>query len=563
MSPFDADTDITVLKNKAIALWGEHRALLVAFDSKQKELERVQRKLEQSREKIEQLKARLEDKKQRKKARKKPNTNKREKTEKDEQTGHGPNKQPLLPKEEIPVPVPEDKTFCPQCNKKMPAWESGETSSEYIDVQVVSYFRRIDRLQKCRCSVHKDEIRTAQVSEKIIPQGHYSINFAVQVSFDKYYLHIPLERQVRAMATQGLMIESQTLWDQVDQVAWWGYDTYEAIRDYVHKSEWIGVDETTWNMLNGDKRAWHVWMSHNKDAVYYTAKPGRGRLQGIEHFGFKPKTIWVENGKKNKKRGKKKVEILVNGYQGILLCDGYAVYKSLSKQKTGLVLANCWGHVLREFREKAMDGFAKESAAFLHAMGELYGIEDEAEGMTVEERTTLRKAKSIPVLEKIEELVYRYGQSAPPQSALHQAIRKLVAQWEGLCRFATDGRIPIDNNQSERVIRHWVIGRKNHFGSKSERGTTVASILYTLIKSAEMSGVDPRAYLRMVVVRGKRGQPALLPNQVTKEHLVEVGLSEEQAVQALQWRAAQNQKAKRGKMRKAAIAPAVACKQAA
>ena len=61
MSPFDADTDITVLKNKAIALWGEHRALLVAFDSKQKELERVQRKLEQSREKIEQLKARLED----------------------------------------------------------------------------------------------------------------------------------------------------------------------------------------------------------------------------------------------------------------------------------------------------------------------------------------------------------------------------------------------------------------------------------------------------------------------------------------------------------------------
>ena len=553
MSPFDAENDIAVLKPKAIQLWGEHNALLAAYSLKQKELERAMRKLAKCQNKMEQLKAQLEDKEQRKKARKKSSKEKKDKNDKTKQRGHGPNEQSLLPQEQVVVPVPEDKTLCPQCQKKMPTWESGEVESEYIDVKVVSYIRRVDRLQKCRCATHKDEIRTAQVNEKIVPQGRYSINFAVQVSFDKYYLHIPLERQVRAMATQGLLVESQTLWDQVDQVAWWGYDTYELIRDYVHSSAWIGVDETTWRMLTSDKRPWHIWMSHNKDAVYYSAKPGRGELQSIEHFGFKIKTIQIE-GKKGKK---KKVDVLVNGYHGIMLCDGYYVYKTLSKKKTGLVLANCWGHILREFRERAMDGFPKESEEFLHAIGELYDVEIEGEKMSAEERTCLRKYKSIAMLEKIEELVYRYGLSAPPQSALAKAIRKMVNQWEGLCRFATDGRIPIDNNQSERVIRHWVIGRKNHFGSKSKRGTVVASILYTLIKSAEMSGLDPRAYLRMVVVRKQRGQTAVLPNQVTQDQLEQVGLTAEQAARALNWRNAQTIKTGRSGVVKAPLpAPA-------
>ena len=138
MSPFDADTDIAVLKPKAIALWVDHNALLIAFGAKQKELERAMGKLAQCREKIKQLEAQMRDKNQRKRARKKSSKEKKEKKDNANQTGHGPTKQTLLPKEEIPVPVPEDKTFCPQCNKKMPTWESGETSSEYILVKAES-----------------------------------------------------------------------------------------------------------------------------------------------------------------------------------------------------------------------------------------------------------------------------------------------------------------------------------------------------------------------------------------------------------------------------------------
>ena len=44
-------------------------------------------------------------------------------------------------------------------------------------------------------------------------------------------------------------------------------------------------------------------------------------------------------------------------------------------------------------------------------------------------------------------------------------------------------------------MRSVVVGRKNHYGSKSRRGTEVAALFYSLLESARLAGVDPAAYL--------------------------------------------------------------------
>ena len=44
-------------------------------------------------------------------------------------------------------------------------------------------------------------------------------------------------------------------------------------------------------------------------------------------------------------------------------------------------------------------------------------------------------------------------------------------------------------------MRAVAVGRKNHYGSRSERGTRVAALFYTLIESAKLAGVEPAAYL--------------------------------------------------------------------
>lgn len=71
----------------------------------------------------------------------------------------------------------------------------------------------------------------------------------------------------------------------------------------------------------------------------------------------------------------------------------------------------------------------------------------------------------------------------------------MLERWAGLTRFVDNPCIPLDNNAAERVLRGPVVGRKNHYGSKSLRGTQVAALFYTLCETAKLSDVDPHAYL--------------------------------------------------------------------
>jgi hypothetical protein len=82
-----------------------------------------------------------------------------------------------------------------------------------------------------------------------------------------------------------------------------------------------------------------------------------------------------------------------------------------------------------------------------------------------------------------------------PRSELGKAVRYMLDRWTGLTRFLDDPCIPLDNNAAERVLRGPVVGRKNHYGSKSLRGTQVAALFYTLCESAKLVGVDPHTYL--------------------------------------------------------------------
>ena len=87
----------------------------------------------------------------------------------------------------------------------------------------------------------------------------------------------------------------------------------------------------------------------------------------------------------------------------------------------------------------------------------------------------------------------------------------MLSLWEGLTRFAQDPRIPVDNNAIERDLRGVVVGRKNHYGSKSVLGTEVAATMYTLIETASRHGLNPRDYLRAVSEHSLRnaGEPLL------------------------------------------------------
>ena len=100
------------------------------------------------------------------------------------------------------------------------------------------------------------------------------------------------------------------------------------------------------------------------------------------------------------------------------------------------------------------------------------------------------------------------------ESPIAKAMKYLENRWEGLTRFISDPRVPITSNAAERALRCSVLGRKNHQGSRSERGIYVTGALYSLIESAKLSGLEPRAYLKTAVEAHLRGDVVPLPHEL-------------------------------------------------
>ena len=70
--------------------------------------------------------------------------------------------------------------------------------------------------------------------------------------------------------------------------------------------------------------------------------------------------------------------------------------------------------------------------------------------------------------------------------------------------------VSLDNIATERAIRGPVVGRKNHCGSKSRRGTQVAATMYSVLETAKLHAADPGAYVMAAVAAAERGE-VLLP----------------------------------------------------
>ena len=414
--------------------------------------------------------------------------------------GHGPKEQPDLPIEEVTHTLDEEKRTCSICGQVMV--EIGDQAEESDEITVVGIEYKIlkHRRQKYRCRCN-EQVLTAPGPVKLIPGGRYSIDFAVQVAEAKYLDHLPLERQVRAMERAGLHVDSQTLWDQIQVLAGHLEPTYEALCTKVLDAEVVYADETSWRNHEDDKSTskWWTWCVASDDIATYRIL---------------------------KNRSQKAAEQVLGGFKGVVMTDGYAVYQALERDGPDRKLAHCWAHVRRKFLE-AEDVYPDLSEYAVKQIKELFKIEAEVPRLTpeatdeerqaiLEMRRRLRDERSKPITKELLKWALEHRGGVLPRSKMGNAITYMLKLWAGLTRFLKDPRIPLDNNAAERALRGVVVGRKNHYGSRSKRGTEVAALFYTLFETAKLSGVDPRAYVTKTAVQAIRSPGTVtLPADLT------------------------------------------------
>jgi transposase len=296
-----------------------------------------------------------------------------------------------------------------------------------------------------------------------------------QIIIDKYVDHLPLYRQMQRFERSGVKLPYSTLTDWVSASCKLITPLYEALKNQVLQSGYLHADETPIKVMDKDKKGqthrgyYWVYQDSIRKLVFFDYQEGRGR-EG-------PSGI-LEN------------------FHGYLQTDGYGTYEAFDKEK-GITLMHCMAHARRMFNEALNNDEARAS----HAMEQiqmLYAIERELRenNCSFDQRKAVRQERSVPVLEALGKWMKEQYMEVPPKSSIAKALAYSIERWNRLSLYCNDGMLNIDNNPVENSIRPVAIGRKNYLFAGSHEAAQRSAMLYSLLGTCKMHGIEPYQWLR-------------------------------------------------------------------
>lgn len=391
-----------------------------------------------------------------------------------------------LPRERREHDLSDDAKQCPVHGVTLT--RIGEKVREELEVipAKVKVIEHVTYSYKCPCCSDVDE-KTEIVSSKLeprpIPKSFASPSLLAYIATAKYCDHLPLYRQEQIFTRYGIDLKRNTMSSWMIQCSKLLTPLINLMREQLLSSKVAGCDETPVQVLKEPNRkaeqTSYMWV-------------------GTSMCG-PPVVIFNYDSRRNTEAAKNFLE----GFEGILVCDGLKTYDSFAK-KENISLAGCLVHIRRGFVKaekvlKKANPKAKTKAAIpLDIIGSLYKVEKESIGKTYDEKLEKRQKKSKPLMDQLYAWLTAEKPKTLPKSLIGKAIRYALDQWEKMQHFLQDPDVPLDNNRSERAIRPFVIGRSNWVFSNSCAGAEASASLYSLIESAKANGLDPFSYLCIV-----------------------------------------------------------------
>ncbi|MGE3370817.1 MAG: IS66 family transposase [Rhizobiaceae bacterium] len=392
-----------------------------------------------------------------------------------------------LPRIEQIVDI-EDQN-CPCCAS--PLHVMGEDRSERLDVIPAQFRVIVTRRPKYACRACEESVVQAAAPARLVEGGIPTEATVAHVLVSKYADHLPLYRQSRIYARQGVNLDRSTLADWVGKAAFLLKPVHERLFERLKASDKLFADETTAPVLDPGRgrtktgqlfayaRDDRPWGGIDPPGVAYLYAPDRKAEHPIRHL---------------------------QGFVGILQVDGYAGYRVLA-ERNAVSLAFCWAHARRKFYELSQSGPAPIATEALARIAELYKIESDIRGHSSQDRHTARQERSRPIIEAFEPWLREKLSLISQKTRLAEAIRYALSRWAGLSRFLDDGRIEIDSNAVERSIRPIALNRKNALFAGSDGGGEHWATIASLIETAKLNGIDPYSYLADVIARIVNGHP--------------------------------------------------------
>ena len=391
---------------------------------------------------------------------------------------------------EMPTHLPiHDTTIQP--DQDVSGWRKiGEEISWEYEYTPGSLF--INRtIRPTYASPDNQSLITAPLPSRPVEKGNFSAGFMAHVTVDKYLYHLPLYRQIQKFKNehQTLFAES-TFVDIVNRSCFWYESVYNHMRDDLLCASYLMADETTMPVLikvtkkKTHKGYYWVYFDPLRKIALFEYRHGRGR-EGPNEF--------------------------LKDFKGILQIDGYQGYNDIVA-KDAVQRAACMAHVRRYF-EKALE-YNQEKAAFaLQSIKAWFAVEAQSreEGLSHQQRLQRRVAAGLQTLfDDFKKWCMHQCAQELPTSPIRKACEYALGQWEGFNPYLNDGRVELSNNLVENTIRPVVIGRKNYLFKGSEKSAQRGAMIYSLITTAKLHGLEPYTYMKSLLEK----LPAMKANQI-------------------------------------------------
>ena len=310
--------------------------------------------------------------------------------------------------------------------------------------------------------------------------GVADVSLLAGLLVDKFCYHLPLYRQHQRLKDAGITLSRSTLTNYVQRGIELLQPIYDAQWRHILQSKVLAMDETpikAGRKKKGRMQATWYWPLYGEDdEICFTWSTSRG----IAH-----------------------IEKQLEGFEGVLLSDGYTAYDRYAKHKPWITRAQCWAHTRRYFERAQESDPAAEEALTL--IGGLYGVERQIRDQRLEgqERLEHRSRHALPIVEAFFGWCHRQHQRMDLVNSdpLARAITYAENHRDQLKVYLSDPDVPIDTNHLERALRVIPMGRKNWLFCWSEVGAKYVGIIQSLLTTCRLHNVDPYTYLVDVLQR--------------------------------------------------------------
>ncbi len=409
---------------------------------------------------------------------------------------------PHIPRYEKIVDLPEDQ----KAGKTFLGYDKVETlefERAKLRVRVTKYAKYVDSQQP------KQGVSSPERPTGLVEGNRFDTSVAVEILACRFFYHLPYYRQQDMFASCGWTPSRSTLLNIVTASEFVLQPLAQYYRDLFQEIDLLACDETPVTLIvpptlpeldPRDPRTPRII-----EVLSKAQAKGRPSVKA-RMWAYRSLELFFNVFDFTVSRHRDGPDEMLSDFMGFLMGDCWSGFQKIElRSDSRIQRAACWTHACRKLDE-CRENHPRHTTVLLALIRQLYDLEDGAKLWSAEQRLELRRREAVRVLQQIRE----YLDGPPlerllPKSDLAEAIGYLKNNWDALLLYTTDGRLPIDNNETEHLMKQIATGRKNwmHIGSLAA-GVRAANLM-TIISTAARNDLDVCSYLKDVLDQSLAG----------------------------------------------------------